>query len=80
MIFFYEPGKVIFGALFWCGVWGIFVWMSIFHTPHADYLTKCVLLILGIGMFCVAAFFVVTAAIWVWRGFAAFFTTAWRRE
>jgi hypothetical protein len=80
MIFLYKPGKVIFGSLFWCGVWGIFVWMSIFHTPHADYLGKCVLLIFGSLMFCVGGFCAATAAIWVWRGFTAFFTTAWRRE
>jgi hypothetical protein len=81
MIFIYKPGTVLFWSVFWCGASGLLVWASIFHPPGhpGDHVSKWVVFAFGVVMFCLAAFRAVTAAKWVWRGFATFYTTVWRR-
>ena len=80
MMFFYRPGRVLGSALFWCSVWGLFVYMALTHAPHADFGTKVMLALFGGTLFCISAGVAATAVVWLARGVATFHATAWRQS
>ena len=77
MIYVFNPRRALLTSLFWCGVWGMFIYLSVRHTPHAGAGTRAMLIVCGFSMLGIAVFRGVTALKWLLRNTATYYTEVW---